>query len=94
MEPVGNVALASCESTEADELGSACIFTVRYETPRKSVTAQPAISRRVRDAFCDCGRRKAETPFEIDSTPVSAAEPDANAFSRTKRPSAPAPVGS
>ena len=88
------MARAICESTEADELGSACILTARYETPRNSVTAEPAISKSVRDAFCDCGCRNAVTPFEIDSTPVSAAEPEANAFSRTNSPSAPAPVGS
>ena len=41
----------------------------------------PAISSSVRAAFRDCGWRKAVTPFEIDSTPVRAAEPDANAFS-------------
>ena len=47
------MARAICESTEADELGSACILTARYETPRNSVTAEPAISKSVRDAFCD-----------------------------------------
>ncbi|TML19775.1 MAG: hypothetical protein E6G32_11465 [Actinobacteria bacterium] len=35
------------------------------------------------------------TPFEIDSTPVSAADPDAKAFRRTKSPTEPAvPTGS
>ena len=46
----------------------------------------------VRAAFCDCGCLKAVTPFEIDSVPVSAAEPEANALSRTKTPSPPAVV--
>ena len=34
------------------------------------------------------------TPFEIDSTPVSATAPEENAFSSTKTPSAPVPVAS
>ena len=40
---------------------------------------QPRINS-VWPALRDCGRRKALTPFAIDSTPVSADEPDANAF--------------
>jgi hypothetical protein len=43
-------------------------------------------------AFFDCGRLNAVTPFEIDSTPVSAAEPDAKARRRTKIVTAPVPA--
>ena len=45
-------------------------------------------------AFFDCGRLKALTPFEIASVPVSAAEPEANAFRSTKTVTAPVPAGS
>ena len=48
----------------------------------------------VRAAFCDCGCLNAVTPFEIDSVPVRAAEPDAKALSTTKDASAPAPLAS
>ena len=34
------------------------------------------------------------TPFEIDSTPVSATAPDENAFSSTNTPSVPVPAAS
>ena len=88
------MARAICESTDTEPLGRASILSARKETPRKRVTAEPAINRSVCDAFRACGRRKALTPFEIDSTPVRAAEPEANALSRTKRPIAPAPTGS
>ncbi len=37
-----------------------------------------------------CGRRKAVTPLEIASTPVRALQPEANARSRTTRPTPPA----
>ncbi len=45
----------------------------------------------VRAAFCACGCLKAVTPFEIDSVPVRATEPEAKALSTTKMLSAPAP---
>ena len=40
-------------------------------------------------AFCDFGGRKALTPFEIASTPVSAAAPEAKARSTTRTPTVP-----
>src|SRR3954453_23521692 len=46
----------------------------------------------VRAAFFDCGRLKALTPFEIDSTPVSAADPDANACKTIRSGTVSAPV--
>ena len=39
---------------------------------------------RVVRAFFHAGSRKAGTPFEIASTPVTAAPPEANAWSTTK----------
>ena len=48
----------------------------------------------VRAAFCACGCLKAVTPFEIDSVPVNATEPDAKALSTTKTVSTPAPAAS
>ena len=67
--------------------------TARNETPRKSVIAISAIAVRVRAAFRACGGRNALTPFEIASTPVNAADPDANALRTRKTPTAPAPAG-
>ena len=52
----------------------------------------PAIRSSVRAAFFDCGDLKAVTPLEIDSTPVSAADPEANALRRTNSVSVPVPA--
>ena len=60
----------------------------------KKLIAITAIVISVREAFRACGRRNAVTPFEIDSTPVSATAPDEKALSRTKTPSDPIPVAS
>src|SRR5262249_61553103 len=88
----GKVARASSETTETELLGRACICTARYETPMNSVIAiEPMISS-VRAAFLPGGGLNALTPFEIDSTPVSAAAPDPNARSTTKTVTAPAPA--
>ena len=57
----------------------------------KNETAITPRMKSVRAAFFACGWRNALTPFEIASTPVSAAEPEANARSRTKMVTAPAP---
>ena len=43
-------------------------------------------------AFFACGCRNALTPFEIASTPVSAADPDANARSSRNTVTAPVPA--
>src|SRR5712691_12097663 len=43
-------------------------------------------------AFFDCGRLNALTPFEIDSTPVRAADPDAKARRSTKTVTVPVPA--
>jgi len=94
VDPAGNTARAICANTDTVALGRACIFTARYETPRKNVIATTPIAIRVREAFRACGFRNAVTPFEIDSVPVSATDPDENALSNTKRPSPPLPAGS
>src|SRR6476620_3481040 len=64
--------------------------TARYETPTKSEIAITPITTSVRAAFCPCGDLNAPTPFEIDSTPVRAAAPDANARRTTSTPTLPA----
>ena len=64
--------------------------TARYETPTKSEIAITPITTSVRAAFSPCGVLNAPTPFEIDSTPVSAAAPDAKARSTTSTPTLPA----
>src|SRR5438132_14370636 len=91
-EEDGNVARAISEMTETLLLGRACMWTARYETPRKSEMAIPPITSSVVAAFRPCGRRKAATPFEIASTPVKAAAPDENARRTTRTPTAPAPA--
>ena len=68
--------------------------TARYDTPRKREIAIPPITSNVVAAFRPCGGRKALTPFEIASTPVSAAAPDEKARRTTRTPTVPAPVAS
>src|ERR1700694_585051 len=92
--PDGKTPRAISDSTEAVELGRACILTARKETARNRLIAKPAMITSVCAAFFDCGRRKAETPFEIASTPVSAAEPDAKARRTRKTPTDPVPAAS
>src|SRR4029077_9068053 len=93
-EPAGNTARAICETTESVELGIACRWTARYETPRKSEIAITPRMASVWDAFLPCGRLNALTPFAIASTPVSAVDPDEKARRRTKSVIVPAPTGS
>ena len=59
----------------------------------KIVIATTPSTPSVRAAFFDCGCRNALTPFAIDSTPVSALAPEANAFSTRKIVTAPTPAG-
>ena len=51
----------------------------------------PPIASSVFAALRPCGGLNAFTPFEIASTPVSAAAPEENARRRTRTPTAPAP---
>src|SRR5207247_11003056 len=93
MPPVGKTPCAICDRTDVVSLGAACIFTASHDTPRKRLIAIAPMIASVSAAFFDCGRLKALTPFEIDSTPVRAAEPDANARRRTKTVTVPTPAG-
>src|SRR5436305_4905512 len=93
-DPDGKVARATCETTETVELGPACIWTARNETPTNIVIAIRPSTASVRAAFFPCGCRNAFTPFAIASTPVRAVDPDENARRRTNSVTAPAPAGS
>src|SRR6266496_922026 len=93
VDPEEKTARAICETTEAEELGLACRWTARYETPTKSVIAIVPSTASVVAALRPCGRRNAFTPFAIASTPVRAVEPDEKARSRTKSVMAPVPTG-
>src|SRR6476619_3790226 len=89
-EPAGKTPRAISDRTDTVSLGLACMCTASHDTPRKSEIASPPIHSSVRAAFFPCGGRNALTPFEIDSTPVSAAEPEANARKMTNTPTPPA----
>src|SRR2546430_14985494 len=93
-DEAGKTVRAISETTDTLALGRACMCTARYETPMKSVIAIAPMITRVRAAFFPGGGRKALTPFEIASTPVRAAAPDAKARRTTKTPTAPAPAAS
>ncbi len=58
--------------------------------PQNMVTASMPIAASVVAAFFDLGLRKAGTPLEIASTPVSAAQPDEKARSSRKTSAKPA----
>src|SRR5689334_20531629 len=88
--PDGNAPRATSEITDTDELGRACMCTASHETPTKSEIAIAPITVSVFVALRPCGGRNALTPFEIDSTPVSAAAPDENARRSTSAPTPPA----
>src|SRR5438876_8087659 len=90
----GKIPRAISERTESVELGRACMRTARKETLRNRLIARPAMITSVRAAFLDWGRRNAVTPFEIASTPVSAADPDAKARRTRKTPTVPVPAAS
>jgi hypothetical protein len=63
--------------------GSTFTFVARADSPR-NITARPApMITSVWRAFLQAGSWKAGTPFEMASTPVTAAPPDANAFMST-----------
>src|SRR6478609_6094794 len=93
-EPAGNTARAIWDTTESVELGAACTCTARYETPRNIAIAIVPRMASVFAAFFPWGCRKALTPLAIASTPVSAVDPDENAFRTTKTVTAPTPAGS
>ena len=62
--------------------------------PMNRMPSRIAIAVIVFAAFFASGGLNAGTPFAIASTPVSATDPPANAFSRRKIDSSPAPSGS
>src|SRR3954469_19423746 len=93
-DDAGNVARATCDTTESVELGSACIWTARYDTPTNSAIAIVPRTASVTAAFRPCGWRNALTPLAIASTPVRAVEPKANARRRTNTVNAAVPVDS
>ena len=82
--PLPNTAVPSCDITVVFSLGYGPRWWARICTPMKSVPRMMPIQTRVMAAFFDSGRRKAGTPFEIASTPVSATAPDEKPFSRMK----------
>ena len=80
MEEFPKTAIATCATTERSSLATTpptCV--VSHEIPRNIVIAIIPITARVVAAFRACGRRKAGTPLEIASTPVSAVAPRENA---------------
>ena len=70
-------------------LGVTCSFIARNESPRNITPSRLPIHISVVRAFSHSGGLKAGTPFEIASTPVTAAPPDANACRIRNRPIAP-----
>ena len=55
----------------------------RIDRPRNSVPSVPPMMKSALRAFNHSGFLNAVTPFEIASTPVTAAPPDANACNTT-----------
>lgn len=66
------------------------VAMARPMMPQNMVTARPPMRARVVAAFLDFGLRKAGTPLEIASTPVSAAQPEEKARRRRKMSAKPA----
>src|SRR5450756_2974430 len=68
-----STALATCEMTvgEPASYATACVWWASHETPATSVPRTQPITTRVLRAFLPCGLRKALTPLEIASSPVS-----------------------
>ena len=58
-------------------------FVERIERPRNNVPSVPPMMNSALRAFSHSGFLNAVTPFEIASTPVTAAPPEANACSTT-----------
>src|SRR6185503_17431380 len=92
-EPAGKTPRAISERTEALSLGRAPVCTASHETPTNRAIAIAPMIASVVAALRAFGGRKAPTPFEIASTPVSAAAPEANARRTTTRLTAPMPAG-
>src|SRR3954468_22666510 len=67
-------------------LGSVCIDFANHEMPMNMMPRQTPMTMSVDRAFFHSGFLNAGTPFEIASTPVMAAPPEANAWSSRKIP--------
>ena len=94
-DDAGKVARAISERSETLSLGRAPISTASYETPRKSVIAiTPMTNERPGRVLRPRGGRKALTPFEIASTPVSARRRRRRRAATTRTPTAPTPAAS
>ena len=77
--------------------GIGCTLVASEDNPKNRVPSVAPMITSVRRAFSHSGLRKAVTPFEIASTPVTAAPPDANALSTIQSPApkkSPAPSAS
>src|SRR6266508_3959481 len=85
MNPPWNTPSAIWATTDLVWLGSGWALDARKLIPRNIEIATAPMIPRVAAAFRACGRRKAGTPFEMASTPVSAVDPDENAWRMTKR---------
>ena len=64
--------------------GTTRVLDASTERPRNITASRLPIHTNVVRAFLHCGARKAGTPSEMASTPVTAAPPDANARSTMK----------
>jgi hypothetical protein len=63
--------------------GATCMCEVSRETPKNITASNEAMTTRVVLAFFHSGGRKTLTPFEMASTPVTAAPPEAKAWATT-----------
>ena len=63
--------------------GSTFILLASADRPRNMTPSPMPMTTSVCRAFFHAGSLKAGTPFEIASTPVTAAPPEANALART-----------
>jgi hypothetical protein len=87
--PLPNTARPICAITVRSWLGYGRRWWASTDTPMNKVPRSTPIHTSVAAAFFDSGRRKAGTPLEIASTPVSATAPDENPFSSRKIPREP-----
>ena len=90
--PRPNTALATSEFTVFVSVGTTRSCTARYESPKNMTPRRLPIHMSVVRAFFHSGGLKAGTPFEIASTPVTAAPPDENACRIRKIPTVPVPM--
>ncbi len=66
--------------------GTAWTLAAKIDRPRNMIPSSVPMTTRVSRAFFQAGTLNAGTPLEIASTPVTAAPPDANAWSTPNRP--------